>query len=127
MSQGSVARNELIQGEERTISKSNMKVDLEKLPCHPTCQIIVEILMRHFIRLILMNSSKVPEVYLTQFWESLEVSQDNKTMTVRIDQKTIKFDVKIFRSVLGLPAAVSRSFKAFCPLPSFDTIVSFLR
>ena len=92
MSHASTPRHELIQGEERNVGKSNLKVDLEILPCHPTCQIIVEILKGHFIQHILTTSSAVPEVYLTQLWESLEVSRDNKTMGISLDHKDIQFE-----------------------------------
>ena len=127
MSLASTPRHELIQGEERNVGKSNVKVDLETLLCHPTCQIIVEILKGHFIRHILTTSCAVPEVYLTQFWESLEVSRDNKTMGIRLDHKDIQFDVITFRSVLGLPAEGSRNFKKFTPSPALSEIISLLR
>ena len=127
MSRGSVAKSKLIRGEERTISKSNMIVDLNKLPCPPSCQIILDILQNCFIKHILINTAKVPEVYLTQFWESLQVSRDNKFMTVMIDKKTIKFNVKILRSVLGLPSETTKNHKAFHSLPTFDKLASFLR
>ena len=127
MSLASTPRHELIQGEERNVGKSNVKVDLETLLCHPTCQIIVEILKGHFIRHILTTSCAVPEVYLTQFWESLEVSRDNKTMGIRLDHKDIQYDVITLRSVLGLPAEGSRNFKKFTPFPSLSEVISLLR
>lgn len=80
MEQQTTPRHELIQGQDRTIESGNLKVDLDKLVCHPTCQVIVEILKRHFIRNLLTASCAVPEVYLTQFWESLKVSDDDKTI-----------------------------------------------
>ena len=63
MEQQTTPRHELIQGQDRTIAQSNLKMDLDKLVCHPTCQIIVEILKRHFIRHALTESAAVPEVY----------------------------------------------------------------
>ena len=67
MSQTPTPRHELIQGEEREIGKSNLKVDFTKLQCHPTCEIIVEILKNHFIQRLLTASCSVPEVYMIQF------------------------------------------------------------
>ena len=127
MSQGTTPRHELIQGQERTVGKSNRLVDLEKLPCHPTCQVIVEILKNHFIRQALTSTCAVPEVYLTQFWEQLEVSRDNNTMVTRFDQTEISFDVKVLRVVLGLPAEGSRNIKKLTHLPSLSEIIQFLR
>ena len=127
MSQGTTPRHELIQGDERNIEKSNLKVDLGKLPCHPTCQIIVEILQHHYIRQLLTCSCSVPEVYLTQFWKSIDVSKDGKTMGIRLDHKDIQFNVGTLRSVLGLPAEGSRNFKKFTPRPSLSEIIRLLR
>lgn len=104
-----------------------MKVDLETILRHPTCQIIIEILKGYFIRNLLTTTCSVPEVYLTQFWETLEVSRDSKTMGIRLEHKDIQFDVITLRSVLGLPAEGSRNFKKFTPFPSLSEVISLRR
>lgn len=109
MEQQSTPRHELIQGKDRAIAQSNLKVDLDKIVCHPTCQVIVEILKRNFIRYALTESTAVPEIYLTQFWETLRVTDDNQVMTIKLDQKTIKFDVRTLCAVLKLPTEKAKS------------------
>ena len=126
MSIASTPRHELIQGEERTIGKSNLKVGLETITCHPTCEIIIEILKGHFIHNLLTTTCSVPEVYLTQFWETLEVSRNNKTMGIRLDHKDILFDVTTLRSVLGLLVEGTRNIKKFTPFPSLSEVFSLL-
>ena len=135
MEQQSTPRHELIQGQDRTIAQGNLKVDLDKIVCHPTCQVIVEILKRHFIRNLLTASCAVPEVYLTQFWESLKVSDDDTTIQVKLDQKIIKFDVKVLRAVLKLPTEKSKTgsktssntVTKFIKPPPLSEIIQFLR
>ena len=85
MEQQTTPRHELIQGQDRAIAQSNLKVDFDKIVVHPTCLIIIEILRRHFISHALTASAAVPEVYLTQFWETLNVSKDNKVMQIKLD------------------------------------------
>ena len=65
MAKASTLRQELIQGEERVIAKTNHRIDLDTITCHPTCAIIRELLKEHFIVNLLTVTTSVPEVYLT--------------------------------------------------------------
>ena len=123
MAKASTPRHELIQGDERVISKTNHRIDLDTITCHPTCAIIREILKEHFIVNLLTVTTSVPEVYLTQFWESIEISKNEKSLGVRLDHKQIVFDVKTLRTVLSLPSNV----KKFTPLPSLSDVIRLLR
>ena len=87
MAKASTPRHELIQGDERVISKTNHRIDLDTITCHPTCAIIRELLKEHFIFNLLTITTSVPEVYLTQFWESIEISKNEKSLGVRLDHK----------------------------------------
>ena len=103
-----------------------MRADLDNLPCHPTCQVIVKILKNHFIKPLLTESSSVPEIYMTQFWESMKVNKESNSIQIRIDHSDLQFDVKLLRSVLGLPPHRSKTFK-YKQLPSLSKTNQFLR
>ena len=122
MSQTSTPRQTLLKGQERAVGKSNMKVDFDSLPCHPTCQIIVEILRRHFVRHLLTESCDVPEVYMTQFWESFKASKNHKTITLQLDKSTINLSINTLRLILKLPQV-----KKFAPFPSLEDVIAFHR
>ena len=120
-------RHELLHGDERNIGKSNLRIDLDKITCHPTCAIIPVILKNHFISTVLTNTSTVPEVYILQFWKDFKPSKDQKSITVRIDSRDIKFKVSTLRMVLGLQAEGSKDAPTFTNPPSLSEVVSFLR
>ena len=122
MAKASTPRHELIQGEERVIAKTNHRIELDTITCHPTCVIIRELLKHHFIYNLLTVTTTVPEVYLTQFWESIEISKNEKSLCVRLDHKEVVFDVKTLRTVLSLPANV----KKFSHLPSLSDVIRLL-
>ena len=122
MAKKSTPRHELIQGDERVIAKTNHRIDLDSITCHDTCAIILEILKRHFIYNLLTITTEVPEVYLTQFWETIEISKDEKSLGVHLDHKLVVFDVQTLRTVLGLP-----NVKKFSPLPSLSDVIRLLR
>lgn len=123
MAKKSTPRHELIQGDERVIAKTNHRIELDKLTCHPTCAIILELLKEHFIYNLLTVTTTVPEVYLTQFWESIEISKNEKSLGVHLDHKLVVFDVQTLRTVLSLPANV----KKFNPLPSLSDVIRLFR
>ena len=127
MSNTPTPRHELIQGDEREIGKSNLKVDFDKIQCHATCEIIVEILRNHVINPLLTASCEAPEVYMIQFWKNFEVSKDRKTIQTRIDSRDIQFKVDTLRTVLGLPAEGSKELKKFSLPPSPSEVIKFLR
>ena len=125
MSQGSTPRSQLLKGTEKPVGKGHMRADLENLPCHSTCQVIVEILKNHFIKPLLTESSSVPEIYMTQFWESMKVDKESNSIQIRIDHSDLQVDVKILRSILGLPPHRSKTFK-YKKHPLLSEIIQFL-
>lgn len=112
---------------ERTIGGNNSRFDLENLQCHPTCQVVVEILKRQLCQPLLNKSSSVPEIYLHQFWYTVKISKSEKTLTCTIDHQEINFTVDTLRTVLELPLETSRNNTKFLPFPSFETIVEFFK
>jgi hypothetical protein len=123
MAKKSTPRHELIQGDERVIAKTNHRIELDNLICLPTCAIVLELLKEHLICNLLTVTTTVPEVYLTQFWETIEISKNEKSLGVTLDHKLVVFDVQTLRTVLSLPANV----KKFSPLPSISDIIRLLR
>lgn len=74
-----------------------------------------------------ITSSQSPRLYQKSishsFWETIEISKNEKSLGVTLDHKVVVFDVLTLRTVLSLPANVNK----FSPLPSMSDINRLLR
>ena len=93
------------------------------MPCqHP---IILEILRNHPLSYVLSEKAEVPEIYVQQFWHTLEYVKVNRPgashFRGRIDNRVVRLSFSLFRCILSLPEGntIQNPFPNIEPTPRF--------
>ena len=86
------------------IGKNNLRVDFDTLTCsESSCLIAIDILRTHPYQNMLTHSATVPEIYIQQFWNTMERVKGQTAVTVTLNHKQVIITPADLRAVLLIP------------------------
>ncbi|GJY64109.1 hypothetical protein Tco_0465569 [Tanacetum coccineum] len=108
------------------ISRANMKVDLDSLPCPAPSKIIGEIPKRHSLKDALTLSASASVIYMQQLWYTLQLTDSKESFNFKLDQQDVEFTIADLHTLLNLPQATDNNQEGFIDQPKLMTIFEFL-
>ncbi|GKC98255.1 hypothetical protein Tco_1168530 [Tanacetum coccineum] len=118
--------NTLVSPEARlTIGKCNNKILFSKPQREATYQVTLDALKLSPCYPVFLITAEVLEIYMHQFWNSVNKVQDSSSYRFKIDNKKFKVDVEVFCEILQIcPKLPDQPFD----IPPFidEEIVSFI-
>ncbi|GKD77087.1 hypothetical protein Tco_1339708, partial [Tanacetum coccineum] len=118
--------NTMVAPEARlTNSKCNSRISFLKPQREATYQVTLDALKLSPCYPAFLITVKVPEIYMHQFWNSVNKVQSSSSYRFNIDNKKFKVDVEVFRDILQIcPKLTDQPFD----IPPFtdEEIVSFI-
>ncbi|GJR34399.1 copia protein [Tanacetum coccineum] len=95
--------NTLVALETRlTIGKCNSKILFSKPQREATYQVTLDALKLSPCYPEFLITAEVPEIYMHQFWNSVNKVQSSSSYHFKIDNKKFKIDVEVFRNILQI-------------------------
>ncbi|GKB68015.1 hypothetical protein Tco_0929427 [Tanacetum coccineum] len=118
--------NTLVALEARlTIGKCNNRISFSKPQREATYQVTLDALKLSPCYPAFLITAEVPEIYMHQFWNSVNKVQSSSSYRFKINNKKFKVDVEVFRDILQIcPKLTDQPFD----IPSFtdEEIMSFI-
>ncbi|GJU24551.1 hypothetical protein Tco_1163172 [Tanacetum coccineum] len=116
----------LVAPEDRVeIGKCNMRIDPNKPHKEATYQVVLDTLSLSPCYKAFTITADVPEIYMHQFWLTISKVKDSSSYKLKLDNKTCKIGVEVFRKVLQIcPRLPNQEFVA---PPSHDEMVIFIK
>ncbi|GKC76610.1 retrovirus-related pol polyprotein from transposon TNT 1-94 [Tanacetum coccineum] len=87
---------------DRLIGKCNMRIVPKKTQKEATYQVVLDTLTLSPCYNAFLITVDVPEIYMHQFWFTISKIKDSSTYKFKLDNKTFKIGVEVFREVLQI-------------------------
>nr|GEY30566.1 hypothetical protein [Tanacetum cinerariifolium] len=118
--------NSLVSLEKRLkIEKCNARIEFSKPKGEKTYQVTLDALKLSPCYLAFMISAEVPEVYMHQFWNTIQKIKDTDAYRFKLDKKKFRVDTKVFREILQIcPRFLNQDF---VKPPFKDELVPFIQ
>ncbi|GKB66297.1 retrovirus-related pol polyprotein from transposon TNT 1-94 [Tanacetum coccineum] len=117
--------NSLVPSEKRLkIEKCNARIEFRKPQREETYQVTLDVLKLYPCYPAFLINDKVPEVYMHQFWNTIQKIKDTYAYRFKLDKKFL-VDTKVFRKVLQIcPKLLNQDF---IEPPSEEELVTFIQ
>nr|GEX05211.1 hypothetical protein [Tanacetum cinerariifolium] len=121
-----VLDNTLVALEDRIeIGKYNMRIDPNKTQKETTYQVVPDTLKLSPCYNAFTIIAYVPEIYMHQFWFTISKIKDSSSYKLKLDNKTFKIGVEIFREILQMCPKIPN--QRFDESPSHEEIVTIIK
>ncbi|GKE46782.1 hypothetical protein Tco_1478040 [Tanacetum coccineum] len=116
--------NYLVAPEKRLmIEKCNARIAFSKLQREETYQVTLDALKLSPCYPAFLITVKVPEVYMHQFWNTIQKVKDIDAYRFKLDKKKFRVDTEVFHEILQIcPRILNQDFIA---PPSEEELVTF--
>ncbi|GKF30127.1 hypothetical protein Tco_0096469, partial [Tanacetum coccineum] len=84
------------------IGKCNMRIEPTKTQKEATYQVVLDTLKLSTCYKAFLATADVPGIYMHQFWFTVTKIKDSSSYKFKLDNKTFKFRVEVFRDVLQI-------------------------
>ncbi|GJV81544.1 hypothetical protein Tco_1517414 [Tanacetum coccineum] len=117
--------NSLVPSEKRLkIEKCNARIEFRKPQREETYQVTLDALKLYPCYPAFLINAEVPEVYMHQFWNTIQKIKDTDAYRFKLDKK-FRVDTKVFRKVLQIyPRLLNQEF---IEPPSEEELVTFIQ
>ncbi|GJU25676.1 hypothetical protein Tco_1164297 [Tanacetum coccineum] len=102
-----------------------MRIISTKTQKKATYQVVLDTLTLSPCYNAFLITSNVPEIYMHQFWFTISKIKDSSTYKFKLDNKTFKIGVEVFREVLQICPRLPN--QKFVEPPSHEETVSFIK
>ncbi|GJX54552.1 retrovirus-related pol polyprotein from transposon TNT 1-94 [Tanacetum coccineum] len=118
--------NALVALENRVqIGQCNMRIDPIKTHKEPTYQVVLDSLALSPLYPAFLITTKVPEIYMHQFWHTITKIKNSSSYKFKLDMKKCTIDVEVFRDILQICLRFPN--QEFDAPPSDEEIISFIK
>ncbi|GKE33828.1 hypothetical protein Tco_1453150, partial [Tanacetum coccineum] len=118
--------NSLVPPEKRLkIEKCNARIEFSKLQREETYQVTLDALKLSPCYPAFLITAKVPEVYMHQFWNTIQKIKDTDAYRFKLDKKKYQIDTEVFHEILQIcPRILNQDF---VEPTSEDELVPFIQ
>ncbi|GJY02038.1 copia protein [Tanacetum coccineum] len=118
--------NALVPLEKRLkIEKCNARIEFSKPQREETYQVTLDALKLSPCYPAFLITTEIPEVYMHQFWNTIQKIKDTDAYRFKLDKKKFKVDTEVFREILQIyPRLLNQDF---IEPPSEDELVPFIQ
>ncbi|GJV85599.1 hypothetical protein Tco_1525497 [Tanacetum coccineum] len=118
--------NSLVPPEKRLkIEKCNARIEFSKPQREETYQVTLDVLKLSPCYPAFLITAEVPEVYMHQFWNTIQKIKDTDAYRFKLDKKKFRVDMKVFHEILQICPILPN--QEFVEPPSEDELVSFIQ
>ncbi|GKA82894.1 hypothetical protein Tco_0789642 [Tanacetum coccineum] len=107
------------------IGKCNMRIEPTKTQKEATYQVVLDTLKLSTCYKAFLATADVPEIYMHQFWFTVTKIKDSSSYKFKLDNKTFKVRVEVFRDVLQICPRLPK--QEFIEPPSHEETVTFIK
>ncbi|GJZ78440.1 hypothetical protein Tco_0643277 [Tanacetum coccineum] len=112
-------------GKRLKIERCNARIAFTKPQKEETYQVTLEVLKLSLCYPAFQISAEVPEIYMCQFWNTINKIGNTDAYNFKLDKKKCRVDTKVFREILQICPRLPN--QEFDDLPSEDDLVSFIK
>ncbi|GJV89614.1 hypothetical protein Tco_1533552 [Tanacetum coccineum] len=114
--------NALVSPEKRLkIEKCNARIEFSKPQREETYQVTLDALKLSLCYPAFLITAEVPEVYMHQFWNTIQKIKDTDAYRFKLDKKKFRVDTKVFHEILQICPILPN--QEFFKLPSEDELI----
>ncbi|GKC55798.1 hypothetical protein Tco_1083396, partial [Tanacetum coccineum] len=118
--------NALVAPEKRLkIEKYNARIEFSKPQREETYEVTLEALKLSSCYPAFQITAKVPEIYMHQFWNTINKIRNSDAYNFKLDKKKCRVDTEVFHEILQIYPRLPN--QEFGDLPSEDDLVSFIK
>ncbi|GKA75185.1 hypothetical protein Tco_0781563 [Tanacetum coccineum] len=107
------------------IEKRNMRINPTNEPKEATYQVVLDSLKQTTCYKAFFTTTDVPEIYMHQFWSTINKITDSSSYRFKLNKKRFKVDVEVFRKVLQIFPRIHN--QEFVEPPNHEEIVAFIK
>ncbi|GKA26265.1 hypothetical protein Tco_0712374 [Tanacetum coccineum] len=118
--------NALVPSEKRLkIERCNARISFSKPQREETYKVTLEALKLSPCYPAFVITTKVPQIYMHQFWNTITKIRDTDAYSFKLDKKKYRVDTEVFHEILQIcPRILNQDFIA---LPSEEDLVTFIQ
>ncbi|GJT31585.1 hypothetical protein Tco_0922004 [Tanacetum coccineum] len=118
--------NSLVPSEKRLkIEKCNAIIEFSKPQREETYQVTLDALKLSPCYPAFLITAEVPEVYMHQFWNTIQKIKDTDAYRFKLDKKKFRVDTEVFLEILQICPRLHN--QAFVEPPSEEELVTFIQ
>ncbi|GKD20563.1 hypothetical protein Tco_1222266, partial [Tanacetum coccineum] len=122
-----IAHNNALVTPEKSlkIKRSNARIEFSKPLKEETYQVTLDALKLSLCYPAFQITAKVPEIYMHQFWNTINKIGKTDASDFKLDKKKCQVDTEVFREILQICPCLPN--QDFVELPSEDDLLSFIK
>ncbi|GJZ64056.1 hypothetical protein Tco_0620477 [Tanacetum coccineum] len=118
--------NSLVPSEKRLkIEKCNARIEFRKPQREETYQVTLDALKLSPCYPAFLIIAEVPEVYMHQFWNTIQKIKDTDPYIFKLDKKKFQVDTEVFHEILQICPRLHN--QDFVEPPSKEELVTFIQ